>query len=186
MLGKPWNQRNYQNFTIEEASCLFILCQKRKETSKRLVFNLALFCLICSYINFPDTLLSINADGELHVYEVAFDGNEGVEVVEVEAGLIEILSHMKLVYSPISGSKIDLPSDFCHGQQLNNDRVYFWCRRNILYCRKHGQKEVQEFPLKADVKCFDSVVYDGIIFCVAGCVNGNVYFLEIDVSICSN
>ncbi|KAE9553540.1 hypothetical protein FO519_003233 [Halicephalobus sp. NKZ332] len=112
-----------------------------------------------------DTLLLINSDGELHAYEVKFDGNEKIEVTEVEAG-----------------KKVDLPSDFCHGQQFGKDRVYFWCRRHVLYCKKQGESEAQQFPLKADVKCFDSVVYNGIIFCVVGCVNGNVYFLEINVS----
>ena len=126
----------------------------------------------------------INSDGELHAYEVEFDGNEKVDVVEVETGLMRIILYMKFIYFLISGNKVDLPSDFCHGQQIGNDRFYFWCRRNILYCRKHGQSEVQQFPLKADVKCFDSVVYDGIVFGVVGCVNGNVYFLEIDVIFC--
>uniref|UniRef100_A0AC34QXS5 Uncharacterized protein n=1 Tax=Panagrolaimus sp. JU765 TaxID=591449 RepID=A0AC34QXS5_9BILA len=112
-----------------------------------------------------DILLVIDSAGQLHVFDVKLLDDWQLEVSEVE-----------------TGQPIDLPSDFCHGQSIGEDKVYFWCRRNVIFCRKHGSLNIQQFSSKADVKCFDSIVFNNLIFCVFGCVNGNVHFMEVDVT----
>uniref|UniRef100_A0AC35F0N9 Elongator complex protein 2 n=1 Tax=Panagrolaimus sp. PS1159 TaxID=55785 RepID=A0AC35F0N9_9BILA len=110
-----------------------------------------------------DVLLVIDGDGRLLEYDVV----QGDEEDEINIELIEI------------GEKSEYPSDFCMGHVFNDSSIIsFWCRRNILFCRKRGDSQLYQYKFKADVKCFDSLIYNNSLFCVVGCVNGNVHFFE--------
>uniref|UniRef100_A0A914YAT8 Elongator complex protein 2 n=1 Tax=Panagrolaimus superbus TaxID=310955 RepID=A0A914YAT8_9BILA len=110
-----------------------------------------------------DVLFIIDGDGRLLVYDVV----QGDEEDEISFELVE------------TGEKSGYPSDFCRGHVFNNDSVInFWCRRNILFCRKRGDSNLYQYKFKVDVKCFDSLIYENSLFCVVGCVNGNVHFFE--------
>uniref|UniRef100_A0A7E4VMN9 Elongator complex protein 2 n=1 Tax=Panagrellus redivivus TaxID=6233 RepID=A0A7E4VMN9_PANRE len=116
-----------------------------------------------------DLLLLINAHGHLMTYEVTKNHRNEIEAVLTSTG------------EPSS-----IPSDFCaaqvYGSTFDPTTVSFWCRRDVLFWRSNKNAEVHHYQLKSDIKCFAAVVVDGFLFCTVGCVNGNVYYIEISTS----